>query len=1739
MAIGNSQNDNTVFTGHKRDVKVYYDATANAVIFEGQKINIAPVPPGVLQASDGSNGPNNPRIKIVRTDLVGEDGGEYILFEKYRTWFFFTEAEARVTSGTDGPTQVAQLIEYLETQFNPAQPVDVTRQPLGASPNFSLDATSTSIMIDNGEVFGVNTLKAVEDPNGLINLKSSDFSSNAVTYYSNQPHDSFNIDGSPVTGGIADVVNKLNALFTVGPFTSVVISDPYATMVADVGGVDTSSEQHAGEAIDPAGNDISTGGATQHYNKYGWLVPEEIDQAGEYYTFDIRGEGEIGFGLVNMNGAVGTFADPSIFCDGGTSEMGHGMQFIVWFGPSDNGPRLIRGQDDSNVKGPGWDAVDPTAPSPNFRNSDEGAEWAADNPIKIRVGIDASGYIHVDYLDVSSSTWVLVARSAYTVTEGDEYKLGIKFGGNGARLFSIPKIHLLAPAAPTMFFRYVESPDGSFSYPLFSTEEQAEYFDENSGGSSPGTYHTHVYVDDPTGTTWYMPDTGSTMGGAAAPTGGTFLGNPISWTEITTLTDGEMVPPAFSSGNFSGVENSTVNIDLQTSSAWTTTVDGYPNVLSVSAGGYLQGTLPPVGDTTDYTVNVTRTNASGTSTGSFTLTNTDDAAFSALPGWTVYTGNTWSPDNIHHDHWSVMDYDTVLSPGRQFRFTYVQNGPGWAFRFGKLNAAGEAAKTGGLDLAGEGAGYWDWKVVFWNHNMNHSNWYPTGWEDNSEINTGSNNGKSFVILYALDGYIYVYRNGTEILKSASAYSGDLTLTSGTPGNYNASTQLPALIEEAATFNPLEPPAGFTAVGGVTELASPGILATNSVCKVTAGLAAGQRLIIPETWVEANMLPYMAAGGTNGASYVGIAKDGNADTANWSDINLHHDFEAVVKIIKGGVGTHDSVLAHGGDVVQRMVTINSQTDGYYSYGIQWDGTDLIVFADPDLSKLQNDYNGFARSYTFTDAAATVGANALLDLVIATKDGGQAQLATGFQWIDIPAGPGEIIVSESNGGEALFDGSSTMPTLVAGQTYRFRYDASVEDGDYLHFKTTDGLAYTTGITEVGTNGTWLSYLEFAVPQDVPPLRQWWYNGHNTGNDVDQQAVGTTGSTWTNPVSGYSDLPGGLGFNVNGGLRSFNATTSTTNSVEKRFHNSSVAVLDLNITPGERMVFPPAFVSEIVSHLRNGYSEHLGGGFTGYDSTYCYVMIRAKGFDYTQNQTLPFGANFGWRFHLKQLWTSATGSYQTYLYVAPYDRSGSHQTAKWPVSVTDGNAFAITGDDYFAAGEIGNSHCIDAGDFAFGIEMRDDGDDDYTMIYMLWNGNASGGFTQPAETAVDSWTTDGDGEFIIDAGGDFNGYQSDSYSYGMSSYDIFDDQADIVFSMVNTVPWDHIPGNTAAGEIEAIEDDTAWDVSSIYKISAPVVNHSTTPYTKGVTFDGSGGSVEWCKKEVSGDMYDPLRRDYNSTNYAASGKSAYDSQPWMLSAVWKYTGNLSVDGGILNQTKDPVDSHNRVVLRHKTNGKLIFVYGSWGDKWQFTADESEFPPNEWNAIYIDYDGGRTQDTDPVRFRIKKVDIQTNTVSDVNGTWTALGVGMQGSIKGFFRVGSENANGNNPFEGTIASVCVSTYRTNTWLPDDAQIAMFTIDPKKWLNDYKEGVNFRTPEDPINNSAGVPFVQGTGGNGPYQSSRATQVYLFGDYANVGMQDAYPSIKNRVYPGWSYQRLVMQNMVANDIENISIAGLGG
>ena len=528
---------------------------------------------------------------------------------------------------------------------------------------FKLDDTSTSIMLDNGYSYGVNTIKAVAE-GGNISIKSE---LGDITHFTGLEYNRVcDSSGNFISGGLNDVINYLNELFTVGAFEAVVITDPEATTIADVGGALAGYTLEGSTAIDPVGDDIFTNSSSGNYA--GIKSTATINQAGEYFTFDIRGEGQIGFGLVHTQASYdagyysgsSTYADPTSFAVGNSAH--YGFQFSHWFHPTPNGSWTNYGANTSYSMRSGWS---------NWESQDE---WLAGDPVKIKVGIDANGFIEIASLQDDGTTWVVHVRTSYPVAEGSEFHLGIKAANASPRVATAPKVHLLPEVAPTMYFRYIESPDGVYHYPIFATSEEADYYDENHDGTTgTGTHSTIVFPDDPTLSTWYIPTTGYENNGSVAPTGETFMGNTISYNEIISLNNQDLAPAAFDIPDYTVDELSSLNIQVAPAdSSFATTVTGLPSGLA-QVSHHIEGSAPEVtGDyvsnpSDTYTITVTRTNSYGSATDSFVLTvNNLTAPVTAISGFNHVAGTTAMIDSDTMNDGSVVHVNNTVADGERF-----------------------------------------------------------------------------------------------------------------------------------------------------------------------------------------------------------------------------------------------------------------------------------------------------------------------------------------------------------------------------------------------------------------------------------------------------------------------------------------------------------------------------------------------------------------------------------------------------------------------------------------------------------------------------------------------------------------------------------------------------------------------------------------------------------------------------------------------------------------------------------------------------------------------------------------------------------------------------------------------------------------------------------------------------------------------------------------------------------------
>lgn len=299
------------------------------------------------------------------------------------------------------------------------------------------------------------------------------------------------------------------------------------------------------------------------------------------------------------------------------------------------------------------------------------------------------------------------------------------------------------------------------------------------------------------------------------------------------------------------------------------------------------------------------------------------------------------------------------------------------------------------------------------------------------------------------------------------------------------------------------------------------------------------------------------------------------------------------------------------------------------------------------------------------------------------------------------------------------------------------------------------------------------------------------------------------------------------------------------------------------------------------------------------------------------------------------------------------------------------------------------------------------------------------------------------------------------------------------------------------------------------------STTPFEYAVDFDGNN---DYLVANTNADWNNPLRRSFMSGVAAGSGKTANGGQPWATSVVFRHTDDGG-QSGLWSQTAGTSEhDHNGRLLLAVVNNKLTFYLGRHkpGSSWWWWNDKNHISwradtnlvSGKWYAVYVDYNGIRTDDLATTPFRIRLVDISTGAVSTPSGDWYIDDQGYTGTITGDFYVGARFVNAGLS-HGMIASVVATTLKQGEDLPSDTEIREITLDPLKWLNDYKVGRDWRQPD-----------VNGTTSNfqiNPNDASLGafgTKVWLMGD----GVNDNANNIENQVASDVAAQDLLTRNM---------------
>jgi len=1527
--------------------------------------------------------------------------------------------------------------------------------------DFSRDSTLTSIVTSLGDSFAVNGIKAVAENDGTVSIAEN--ISSGTNLYEKIRKQNITIEGQTQTFSLSAVVNALNAFFTVTPvgagaddvFDSFVTSSVIPSVSA------------FGDVSIAAGVATKGTNSNSQLNDGFYTSTQAISEPGEYFYFNNTGHDfsrKFIIGLLETSKFTNSATLESISTSGGLLDLS---------------VRL--------------------APGAAYENSDYGViiengfYEKPQNSVIFRAGINSDNRLIIDHQ--KDGEWATIVRSAFPITSGEEYMLVCMMNKeNSAVATSTVRSYQLGSSI-ILNYRYIESPDGSFYYPLFSDRDQADYVSQNAnalfGGSyvddadvnSEGYYsHSHVFVDDESNTVWYMPDNYAFHNVGSAPTNTL----DITYTATPTAADSNYVPTAFSGSNYTFSENQSVNIQIHPADAnFTTSVTGLPTGLTYStATGYITGTTNPVPANESYTVTVIRSNAYGSSVGTFDINITDNASLGDLADFTELAGNLIQPNRAFLSHDFLMQYDTTLSQGEEMTYSYTSgNNPP---TIGILSSTGQTnfdAFDSSSDSLGSGdhdyatTSQWDLRYVSFGGDVggDQTKHNLVGWSDNTTISAsdGTNHSVTFKLEYGNDGYIKLYRGAVLLLTSASTFTGPQTLTfAGFDDQAQANLYVPNnLTNVNSSYGSTQPPTGFVNPLIVGQMATSTLMGEapdeDAAVQLTQGLKVNHRYIFPQTWIETNVLPH-AAEEQSDMVFIGVPDS----SANWVDVG-DDDFDAFFRI--QGTSSSSSYQSHlkTDSTTQDNVTINSLTDAYYDYALEWDGTDLHVIAcnigDINTQPGINVGGTFSRTVTESSYSGT----GELDVVIGVDNGAQVDLSTsGLSHIRIPFGIRDILVGEWSNGDGYFavqptasdfdTGSdsgqhapnwdewsfSGVSTLNAGQTYRFIYHPSMEANDSIEFRlaSDNTTVYTTGITTFdgtsdGDPKTTEGYkgIEFAVPTDAPPLTLYYKN--NTTADAGR-AIAISGSTYVTPVTGIT--PEGPAANQTG--------TNITDAGDYGWIS-----IDETLGAGQRFVMDNAFFEDFLGEMPNAYEIRIGLKGDNWDN----------GDQSTKTNSVVSGEVFKGDLQLRISGSPQNKTFQLF-------KPG-----------TNYNSMVVN------TPALQNTTC------AF-IEITADGNN----IRFGFGRNGSLGLSQGDESTVNY--------------SDWSGYKGETGDQGFGITSL-----DVVFLVTDTFNF-----------TEAF-DGANVDWTGLSEVSMPTLSTTvSTPWTKALDFSGSS---EQGLQVSNQNHFNPIRMSdlgAIATGNTTAGRTSNHSsaRPWATAIVFSSDNNAS-NQHIWNQGEGAGSTDDNIYLRVDANRNLYFGWGRSGALNECTLGTLASGSGNWYGFYIGHTGERLSGTDASAanladcFEIYSVNLSTALPGPDLSTptnWSTNGGRMDRSVIGNFTIGGRGGNRN--FHGKIASMVVTTLRRGIDMPDYGEVSKMVRDPQQWQIDYRDNNTFRP-----SSSSGDAYNFTN-----YLHYGSAQIWLMGD----GTNDAYAQIRNNVSPNTVGQTsLNMVSMVSNDIQTVNIPGL--
>ena len=589
----------------------------------------------VLEGEINEDNPNN--VNVVNTVRTLEQEGVVYEFFNLPYTDFVDKDENTFENASECAQYITENANVSGTSgtfiFNQTDTLDAQRE-----------ATNTTVLFSNGDIFAVNSLHASAASNGTITI---DTIVGDKDVYLNLRYYNVSVNNGAVS------FNNINAA------------------------VDRLNEVLSGQAVgsDPgaADSDASTESADGNFVIYG----DRITNVGDVYTSTLEvGNFDTSNGMVSTE----TISEPGEYFEfiqnSDWNSAGTGFTFGLFDETTYDQSDLevdVAGNAVKNIlrlriKNTNFIFTDPD--STYGKINEVGFSDDLKTKLTYRLGLDSAGRAYIGYME--SGSLVTIGRTESVIAAGTELKLNVimplanELDGIGA--FTVNTID----EAPALTWYYIESPDGDFYYPLFNSAEQANYVDEEYGTAADdaGTSHQHLFVDEqPSQNIWYMPDTYMFHAQSSAPSA--LAG--VVWNEIATGDDANYVPTQYADNTVTVNEGAAINLQIKPAGdAATYNVSGIPTGLAFD-GFNLVGNAPQVlqdnvtNPSDTFTITVTKANDYGSSVGTLTLVVSNTTApATAISGFTWQNTSTPLVDEFTMDEGSVSYLDDTLQDGKRF-----------------------------------------------------------------------------------------------------------------------------------------------------------------------------------------------------------------------------------------------------------------------------------------------------------------------------------------------------------------------------------------------------------------------------------------------------------------------------------------------------------------------------------------------------------------------------------------------------------------------------------------------------------------------------------------------------------------------------------------------------------------------------------------------------------------------------------------------------------------------------------------------------------------------------------------------------------------------------------------------------------------------------------------------------------------------------------------------------------------